>query len=106
MDIGKTRTAEETMLRNINSEQLNLVLAWLKEKETAYQAQPLAVDSLVMQLFDDLTQAIASAEYAPTETHMTEAIDQIAASLERRDAKKAALKLRIAGNKISRQMLS
>ena len=92
--IDKKNTAEQMMLRNINSEQLGLVLAWLHEKEMAYRAQPIDADSTVIRLFDDLTQAIAAAEYAPSRVQMIEALYQIAASLERRDAQRAAIKLR------------
>ena len=89
------------MLQNLTSEHLDMVHDWIAEKKGAC-SQRIETNSveLIADLLKDLSRAISSAEYDPTETQMIETIHQISAVLDRRGVKKAAKKLRLAGNAI------
>ena len=90
---------ERHMLKNLNSEQLSLVEAWLTEKSKDYR-QRLGDEAanVVALLAQDITRAADLAMYEPTGVQMVEMLCQMAQSLDRKDAVKAAQKLRTAGN--------
>lgn len=90
---------ERYMLKNLNSEQLSVVQDWLIEKAKEYQQRfGEEAAGIVSLLAQDIAQAADIATYEPTEIQMVEALYQMAQSLDKRDAGKAAKKLRTAGN--------
>ena len=95
---------ERHMLKSLNNEQLGLVEAWLTEKSKDY-GQRLGEEAatVVALLAQDITRAADLAMYEPTSVQMIEMLHQMAQSLDRKDAGKAAQKLRTAGNFIPRK---
>lgn len=90
---------EQYMLKNLNSEQLGIVQDWLIEKSQEYQQRfGEEASDIVSLLTQDIALATGIATYEPTEIQMVEMLYQMAQSLDRRDAGKAAKKLRMAGN--------
>ena len=95
------QSAEQDMLKNLNSEQLGLVEAWLVEKGKEYKYRlGEEAASGVSLLAHDITQAADLKLYKPTNAQMVEVLYQMAKSLEERNAIKAARKIRVAGNAI------
>ena len=103
-------SAEEYMLKNLTKRQLSIVLSWLREKTEEYTNTDFTIgqgnwsisqiDSDTFKLFNHLVSIKTMARYEPTRQEMINIIDCIAASLEQRQAGKAAKKLRLAGNLI------
>lgn len=115
--IRHSAVAEEYMLKNLNDRQLAIVISWLQEQTkvddgkdsdvaSSYKAKysHIRIDDEKFQLFNHLVSVRSLVHYEPNSKEMISLIEHLAASLEQRQASKAARKLRLAGNLIPRNL--